>query len=135
GFSLLELVASRRDDPRLFRLCSWALTLPVIAAGVLRPTFMHPRYFFTMLPFLLLLLARAVETGLRANGTRAVLALVMLMVVVAGQYGNVRKLQADGRGQYRAALQFMREQTGAQLLVGSDHDFRNRMLIDYIRQD
>src|SRR4051812_25830502 len=48
GFSLLELVGSRRDDPRLFRLCAWGLTLPVIAAGVLRPTFMHPRYFLAM---------------------------------------------------------------------------------------
>jgi hypothetical protein len=131
-FLVAELARMRRDNPPLFRQCSWTLALPVVAAALLRAEFMHPRYFLPMLPFLLLLSARAIETGLRAHGVRALFATTLGMAVTVGQYGSLRQLQTAGRGQYRAAMQFMDEHTTTPIAsIGSDHDFRNCMLVDY----
>ena len=61
--------------------------------------------------------------------------LALLAVFVAGNAVNTGNLLRFGRGQYLAALRFMeRNSEGREVVITSDHDFRNGMLVNYYKR-
>jgi hypothetical protein len=61
--------------------------------------------------------------------------LTLLAIFVVGNAVSTCNLLRFGRGQYLAALRFMEKNSDSQdVVITSDHDFRNGMLVDYYRR-
>jgi hypothetical protein len=61
--------------------------------------------------------------------------MLILLFFLAGNVQRTIDLMTVGRGGYRQAVEFMAAQTyGSEIRVGSDHDFRNKMLLQYYSQ-
>jgi hypothetical protein len=61
--------------------------------------------------------------------------LTLLAVFVAGNAVNTANLLRFGRGQYGAALRFVEKNSGGrEVVITSDHDFRNGMLVNYYKR-
>lgn len=104
------------------------LALPPLSVVVLRPPFLLVRYFVLTIPFLLLLLARAVGAGPRGRWVAAAL----LIVALAGNVAHIAAFLRIGRGHYLEAVDYMLTHTqGPDVSVTSDHDFRNRMMLGF----
>jgi len=61
--------------------------------------------------------------------------LMLLAIFVAGNAVNTVNLLRFGRGQYLAALRFMETHSNSrEVVITSDHDFRNGMLVNYYKR-
>jgi len=130
GITLVELV--RSDSDLWLPLAAGALGLPALVLLLAGPAVLYPRYFLVSMLFLQLL----VSWGLVRLFDRArfgkLLYLALLAAMLAGNAASTARLLAVGRGGYQAAVQFMLEHgTDEQLTVGSDHDFRNGLVLEY----
>ena len=120
---------------------SWAfffsvlLIMPAYFLLIRPPEYLHPRYLLIAFPFFYLLfshvLASAWESGIRGK--------VLHIAVFAGiAIGNIYQLSGFyhfGRGGYKDAIELMANQSSEEIItVGSDHDFRNKIVIEYYRQ-
>jgi len=57
---------------------------------------------------------------------------ILAFVLVIGHSTRVEALLRSGRGQYAAAwARITRDSKGSDVYVGSDHDFRNRMVLGF----
>ncbi len=98
--------------------------------------FVYPRYFLLCFPFYFLLLARALaDFWERGVAPKLVVAGFITLYLWGSAQRNLDLLRL-GRGSYGQAVLFMAAETsGPDILVGSDHDFRNKMvLLYYTRQ-
>jgi len=60
------------------------------------------------------------------------LCIALLLLFLAGNAYPIARLLIYGRGQYRAALLYMAENTpGAEIVVGSDNDVRNKATLEF----
>ncbi len=117
---------------------AWVLYLVAVVGsplllGILQPTNLYAeRYFLVSATFWLLLLAQLLGwLWTRDLASRAVVAAV-LAAFLAGNGARIAWLLRDGRGAYQEALGYMvRHTAGDTLVVTSDHDFRNRLVIEY----
>ena len=110
------------------------LVTPVLGMLFSRFTLLFPRYFFISVGFALLILGYGlVRLWFRQWGLRIMVA-TGLALFILGNGLNVSRLWHNGRGQYRVALREIAARTPfAEITIGSDHDFRNYMLVDYYR--
>jgi hypothetical protein len=105
---------------------------PAVLALLAPPELLYERYFLLPLAFWLLLLAWVLADLLRHGVGGRVIALLVLVVVCAGNLLHTARLMRLGRGSYRAGMAFMARQTEAEtILVAGDHDFRHRMIVDF----
>ncbi|MBI2826824.1 MAG: hypothetical protein HYX69_19290 [Planctomycetia bacterium] len=123
------LVQSRRQG--VFYLCV-ILLVPALTLVLLRRQDIYPRYFLLSVLFSLLLwsdLLGAIYE--RAQPGRIAYGLLLAAFVVANG-AHVAQLIAVGRSHYREAIALMDEQTpGPRIIVGSDHEFRNGLMLEY----
>src|SRR5262249_59885917 len=83
----------------------------------------------------LVLLSRGYAALLHRGVARRGIGLTLLAVFVAGNAVNTGNLLRFGRGQYLAALGFMEKNSdGREVVITSDHDFRNGMLVNYYKR-
>jgi hypothetical protein len=95
-------------------------------------THMFFRYFLVCFPFLYLLLGVLAAWGLRQAGAARIATAVALALLLLAHAGQTATLVAVGRGRYCDAIRFMAASSPAgPVTVGSDHDFRNRLLVEY----
>lgn len=125
-----------RNDPSR----SWvfyAVTLFVAPAAVVAARasdfpYWTERHFLVCVPFLLLLLASVLARLSRAGRIGAALASALLVLYLVGNAVRVADFLFLGRGHYRDAVEYMvAHDPNRVLTVGSDHDFRNSMLLGY----
>jgi hypothetical protein len=121
-----------RDEQWLF-FCFVLVVAPMLMVIVARPKYLYVRYFVVCFPFFYLLLSCLLchwYRSLKNNARWIVVAIVFL--VLAGQIPRLVSLLELGRGNYRAALTRILENSPNGIVrIGSDHDFRNRMLVDF----
>jgi hypothetical protein len=131
----LALRARRGDDSWLcFALC--IALVPLAAFALLRPEVIAVRYFLIGIALALLLAADLAAAGWRARGARRALAAAALLAFFAGQAAHLRAFAVHGRGGFRAALMAMAEHTqGDAIEVGSDHDFRNGLVLAFYARE
>jgi hypothetical protein len=130
ALGLLRL-ARERDDLWLVLLVAIALA-PAAVLAAMRPAVIEPRYFLIGIALFLILLARVLGHELRAGGFRRAAALAGLAVFFAGNGVHVARFLDLGRGGFQAALRVMAEQTaGPKIVVGSDQDFRNGIVLRF----
>jgi hypothetical protein len=127
----LRVLWKQGDDLWLLHLITIVLA-PLAVMGLLRPDVVAVRYLLIGIAFGLLLAAGLLADGFRAGGTRRVLALAALGLFLAGNAVHTWRFIELGRGGFLAALNYMAEHsTGSRIVVGSDHDFRNGLVLRF----
>ena len=105
---------------------------PAVALLVTRPAVIYPRYFLVSMLFLQLLISWLLVRLFHQARYGKVLYALFLAAILVGNATATARLLAVGRGGYQAALRFMLEHASdSDLTVGSDHDFRNRLVLQY----
>jgi hypothetical protein len=105
---------------------------PVAVASAYRSELYEARHFIVSMALWLLLAGRLLAwLTTRGRAARAVVAVTLAAFLLGNALWTVRLLR-DGRGHFRDALSYVADNTrGATVRVTSDHDFRNRMVIEY----
>ena len=130
AYGLVVVARSRRDETVFF-----ATTLVLAPAAVLtvyHARYLDVRYFFVLFPFVWLLGARALAR-VAASGHAGRLAAVSIAALsFAGNVSNTLPLLRDGRGHYMEIVSTMAQLSSSETItVGSDHDFRNSLVLEY----
>lgn len=115
-------------------LCMWT-TIIIAPAAVLLLTghsIVYPRYFLIPIAFALLLVSDRFAYWWRSGGFNRAIVVLLLIVAGIGNSAWTASLLDHGRGNYSATLQWMAQRSQNQsATIGSDHDFRNGMVIGY----
>lgn len=91
-----------------------------------------PRHFIVCVPFFILLLARFLSSCYHYGKDGKIIYATFLMLYCAGNTVRISEFLKDGRGHYLAAVKYMAEKTENTIITaGSDHDFRNRMMLNF----
>ena len=131
GLSLAAAVPATENLRREGDLPFLALVLLVPLAGALsRPEVLFARYFLPAAACALPVFACGLVRLWRSGGVRRAAAVALAATFVALQSGATLRFWRYGRGGYRAAVETIASQEGL-IRVASDHDFRNRMVLEY----
>lgn len=134
GVILTGLVLLLRErNPAWVFFGALLLVCPLFLFLVLRPETFYFRYFIVCFPFFYLLLAHVlcVLAGMRSRVWRLLVA-ATVCGMLAGQALRIYPLLELGRGSYLAAVaQILQQSPQAVIRVGSDHDLRNQMLVNF----
>jgi len=127
----LRLLRREGDDSSILMLLAIAVA-PFGVLGVLRPEVIAVRYFVIGTALLLLLGARLLAELYRAGGGRRFACLVAVGIFTIGNSVHTLRFFEHGRGDFSGAVKYMAEHTDGDLIrVGSDHDFRNGLVLRY----
>jgi uncharacterized membrane protein len=139
AFGVLAIVATgvqqlrrQRDGQWLFFACI-VLVGPALLLLASHGRIVQVRYFLACFPFFLLLGSRLLGLAWERSGRGG----RGLLILVSGIYlaGNLQRdafLVKEGRGGYSKAIAYMLQQTPqGPVLVASDHDFRNSLVLDF----
>jgi hypothetical protein len=122
-----------RDDRWIFYAVVIVAPLGLIA--IQRPEQLYVRYFIISVAICLVLFASGFAALLRRGLAGLGIALALLAIFVAGNAAKTINLLRFGRSQYLSALHFMKiNSDGRELVITSDHDFRNGMLVNYYKR-
>jgi len=125
----------RSDPSRAWVFFSVTLLLApavVVAARAVEFPYWTERHFLVCVPFLLLLLAGVLARLSRKGRIGMTLAVSLLALYLTGNAIRTGDFLRLGRGHYREAVEYMLAHDPSRVLtVGSDHDFRNSMLLGY----
>ncbi len=83
------------------------LSAIVLAAATGRGRFLYPRYFLTLLPFLLVLVARSIDFLWEGGRWRKAAAAAAAAALAAGSAAQLVDFYRYGRGQYREGIRYM----------------------------
>jgi MFS family permease len=132
-YVVLVYLMFERDDRWIFYAVVILVPLGLIA--ILLPVPLSARYFMISVAASLVLLSSGYAALLRRGIAGRGIGLTLLAVFAAGNAVNTGNLLRFGRGQYLAALLFMeRNSDGREVVITSDHDFRNGMLVNYYKR-
>jgi hypothetical protein len=129
AWSLYELYSTGSDVwvPMIVGI----FVMPAAIVLVVQPEWPYPRYFLVSMLFLQLLVSW--QLGQIFQRPYGKLAYLLIMAVVLG--GNVyltSRLLAYGRGGYESAVNYLLNRSSRPyVLVASDHDFRNKLVLAY----
>ena len=132
GLGLAMLRLRRRGDDAwvLYGVAIAAAPLGVI--GTLQPDVIAVRYFLIGVALSLLIASDVLADLLRAGGVRRVVALGLVGAYLIGNGVHTAAFLEHGRGGYAAALRHMADRSpGPEIVVASDHDFRNGLVLRF----
>jgi hypothetical protein len=122
-----------RDDRWIFYAV--VIVAPLALIAIQRPEQLYVRYFIISVALFLVLLAAGCAALIRRSFAGTAMALALLAMFVAGNAANTAKLLQFGRGQYLTAIRFIEAHSNdRQVVITSDHDFRNGMLVNYYKR-
>jgi len=122
-----------RSDWWVFYVCVGCVA-PLLLILAVNRTAVYPRYFLISAAFLLLLLSHALAGLARIERFGKPLYALLVAAFLAGNAIHTIRLIEFGRGAYRDAVVMMEQQTlGPTITIGSDHDYRNGLVLDFYR--
>ena len=131
-YVVLGYLVFERDDRWIFYAV--VIVAPVGLIAILLPVPLSVRYFMVSVAASLVLLSSGYAALLHRGIVGRGIGLMLLAVFVAGNSVNTSSLLRFGRGHYLAALRFMEKNSnGREVIITSDHDFRNGMLVNYYK--
>jgi Dolichyl-phosphate-mannose-protein mannosyltransferase len=131
-YVVLVYLMFERDDRWIFYAV--VIVAPLGLIPVVRLVPLSVRYFMVSVAASLVLLSSGYAALLRRGVAGRGIGLTLLAVFVAGNAVNTGNLLRFGRGQYLAALRFMEKNSDKrEVVITSDHDFRNGMLVNYYK--
>jgi hypothetical protein len=120
-----------RNEQWLF-FCFVLVVAPMLMLIFARPKHLYVRYFILCFPFFYLLLSYLLCHWYRLSKTVRAGVIAAVLLMLTGQIHKLVSLLELGRGSYRAALTRILENSPEGVVrIGSDHDFRNRVLVDF----
>jgi hypothetical protein len=132
-YVVLVYLMIERDDRWIFYAV--VIMAPLGLLPILLAVPLSVRYFMVSAAACLVLLSSGYAALLRRGVAGRVIGLTLLAIFVAGNAVNTGNLLRFGRGQYLAALRFMEKNSdGREVVITSDHDFRNWMLVNYYKR-
>ncbi len=132
-YVVLVYLMFERDDRWIFYAVVIMAPLGLIA--ILLPVPLSVRYFMISVAASLVLLASGYAAVLRRGVVGLGIGLTLLALFIAGNAINTGNLLRFGRGQYLAALRFIEAHSvESEVVVTSDYDFRNAMLVNYYKR-
>ena len=132
-YVVLVYLMFERDDRWIFYAV--VIVVPLVVIAIQRPEQLYVRYFIISVAVSLVLLSSGYAALLRRGVAGLGIGLTLLAVFVAGNAVNTGNLLRFGRGHYLAALHFMEKNSGGrEVVITSDHDFRNAMLVNYYKR-
>jgi hypothetical protein len=135
GVAAGRLSRHEGDDDWLLVLVTLAVA-PALVLGVMRPSVVEVRYFVVGIALYLVLAARLAAALLRAGGWRRVVCAAALCLFALGNATHMLPFLRYGRGGYAAAVRFMAESSpNPEFSVGSNHDFRNEMILRFYARE
>jgi len=123
----------REKNPQWIFFPAVLLAAPALVLLAMRPTYLYFRYFIVIFPFFYVLLAYTLCRCYRAlpKPYKLLLGLAVL-VMLSGQASRIHPLLVLGRGGYTAALQYLEKNSPQpEIKLGSDHDFRTTLLLQF----
>jgi hypothetical protein len=124
--------SARRGSSEWVGTLAAVVAAPILTLVVTTPAFLLPRYFLLAGSILLLVVARVLARLLEGGGARRALGVLLCLLFALGNASRLVPMLRWGRGEYAAAVETMaRETVGTEILVGSDHDFRNGEMLEY----
>jgi hypothetical protein len=129
---MIAIVLVWRSGSDLWILIATATVLsPALMLAVARPAYLFERYFLVAIAFALLSLAWPLAAVLARNRSAAY---TLITLFVVANSVHTARLITRGRGQYLEAMRWMSEHSerrGGVVEIGSDHDFRNGMVVGF----
>jgi hypothetical protein len=111
------------------------LLAPLTIIVVTRPKIYYFRYLVITFPFFYLVLSFIFGKLFRTGRKGFYLVLGVLCLYLIGQAHHLLPLFKQGRGNYQAILaEISNGSSGNILTIGSDHDFRNKMLLTFYQR-
>jgi hypothetical protein len=105
---------------------------PALVLVLQNPRYLYFRYFLVCFPFFYLLFGYVIAILYRHSVQAKIFCIVLLLLFITGNSFRIAPLISTGRGSYLDAVSYMAERTGGNtIVVGSDHDFRNAMLLNF----
>jgi len=106
--------------------------VPALIASTLKPEFIYFRYFLACFPFFYLLAAYSLAGIYRRPGWGKPVFFAAIIVFSVFNLKATLDLIRYGRGSYSEAVAYMvNESPGPEVIVGSDHDFRNELVLGF----
>jgi hypothetical protein len=106
--------------------------VPGLLLTLYQPDYFYPRYLLVCLPFVYLVVARALSQALDNNAAIRLLAIGIIAAISAGSALQYAELARLGKGDYPQGVADLFAATDADTFtVGSDFDFRNKALLDF----
>jgi hypothetical protein len=115
---------------RLF-FCLATAVIPGLLLTFYQPDFFYPRYLLVCVPFVYLLIAKALSDAFNRPGLVRIVSACIVVVVVCGSAVQYRELATWGKGDYPQAVEDLFNNATGTFTVGSDFDFRNKALLDF----
>jgi hypothetical protein len=132
-YVVLVYLMFQRDDRWIFYAVVIVVPLGLIA--ILLPVPLSVRYFMVSVAASLVLLSSGYAALLRRGIAGRGIGFTLVALFVAGNAVNTSNLLRFGRGQYVAALRFIEAHSvEPDVVITSDHDFRNGMLVNYYKR-
>ncbi len=131
--SAAGVMVLRRDARREWLFFGMLLGVaPLVLFGLVTPGLIYTRHFFVNILFFHLLASCVFGWVWNKNCATQAACSATLLVMVAGNLDQAIAFWKFGRGDYRGAIDFMaRHTSGGPIVVGSDHDFRNQVLLRF----
>jgi hypothetical protein len=132
GFVLGIYVASKKKN-HLWVFYVFVLVIaPAMMLIVNDRQYVYPRYFIVLFPFFFLMIAEALAWLYNSVRHGKSLYVMVLTLISAGNIILLAGFFSTGRGGYMKAIEHMASNTpGNEIVVGSDHDFRNGIMLQY----
>ena len=122
---------ARKDDEWAF-FATAVLLAPASVLLLYHARYLDPRYFFVLMPFFWLLAARGLARVWTRGMAGRVVAATLAGLYVAGGIVHAAPFLRYQRGDYAAAVETVAHLSAlSPITIGSDHDVRNRMVLDY----
>ncbi|MDX1432164.1 MAG: glycosyltransferase family 39 protein [Gammaproteobacteria bacterium] len=126
---------ARRGDDRWVFFAVVTVVSPLAVLLAMRPDVLFVRYFLLGVVFAYLAIAFELAGWLRGPRPWRALALALLAGYAAGNAVDIAGFYRHGRGGYLEGLGFVVERSReVPILVASDYDFRNELVIDFYRR-
>ncbi|MCH7987747.1 MAG: glycosyltransferase family 39 protein [Planctomycetes bacterium] len=130
----LFLIWRNGSDEWVFHLTA-ILIAPVLISVVMQHTLIYVRYFLVCSMFALLLVNHALTQLVRFKPVGRPLFVVILLGMLVSNSVHVSRLIRLGRGHYQQAIRMINDRTqGPLITIGSDHPFRNPMILRFYQQ-
>jgi len=125
----LLALRGRGKGPVAFYLSVVFIT-PAATLAAMKPELIYFRYFLVIFPFIYLLAAASLASLYRRPGWGRPAFMAVMAVFILLNLASLWRFAIDGRGHYYDALKYMVDNSPEEeILIGSDHDFRNKITV------
>lgn len=132
SFSLAILVHLFKNDRSQAWLHLSALIVPpLLVVALVGPKVLLPRYFLPSIALNYLLAARVLARLWNRSRDDRMLVAILLSLFFLFNLFSAMKLWYYGKGEYRALMRYLSENSGAEIAVAGDQDFRISTVLNY----